>query len=132
MHISKTIRLLIAIATPLLAIALITIAYQLLARSVHFPVCIFHRLTGGWCPACGNTRCVIRLMHFEPIQAMRSNITIPFLTVLLICLYIENLLAIFGKNIYILSRRGTVWYVVIGIFILYYILRNFIPILAPV
>ncbi|MBR1472307.1 MAG: DUF2752 domain-containing protein [Lachnospiraceae bacterium] len=62
------------------------------------PKCSFHVITGGWCPACGNTRCVRYLLQGDFFMALRHNITIPFLGVLLLLLYLENLAAISGRD----------------------------------
>ena len=56
----------------------------------------------------------------------------PFLSLLLCLLYIENLAAIFGRDIKLLPRKGLFWGIVIGLFFVYYVLRNFFPVLGPI
>ena len=37
------------------------------------PPCLFHRLTGLYCPGCGTTRAFYHLIRGEPLAAMGSN-----------------------------------------------------------
>jgi hypothetical protein len=52
------------------------------------PTCPFHALTGLYCPGCGSTRALHRLMHGDVEAALRFNplmvATLPVLGVLLI------------------------------------------------
>lgn len=96
------------------------------------PECDFYRLTGYLCPGCGNTRCVTHLFHGELVSALRCNITIPFLLILLILLYAENTAALAGRKVKLLSRKLWVWLAVIALFTVYFIVRNFIPEIAPI
>lgn len=38
-----------------------------------FPPCLFHRLTGLWCPGCGTTRALHQLLHGNLTAAFRFN-----------------------------------------------------------
>ncbi len=38
-----------------------------------FPPCLFHRLTGLWCPGCGTTRALHQLLHGNLAAAIRLN-----------------------------------------------------------
>ena len=79
-----------------------------------------------------NTRSVEALLHGHIFTAIRNNATMPFLSLLPILLYFENLGALFGRDIKLLPRKWLFWGPVIGIFIVYFIVRNFIPVLAPI
>ena len=47
-----------------------------------YPVCIFHALTGLWCPGCGSLRALHQLLHGHVLAALRYNpltvLALPF------------------------------------------------------
>ncbi len=48
-----------------------------------WPGCIFHKLTGLYCPACGNTRALHALLHFDiPACFSRNALFLPSLALL--------------------------------------------------
>ncbi len=55
-----------------LAIARAVFAFNPEQVSV-FPPCLFHRLTGLWCPGCGTTRALHQLLHGNLAAAIRLN-----------------------------------------------------------
>jgi Protein of unknown function (DUF2752) len=42
------------------------------------PPCNFHQYTGLYCPGCGGTRCVTRLIHGDVIGAIRANAALVY------------------------------------------------------
>ena len=38
-----------------------------------YPVCLFHVLTGFYCPGCGGTRAVYQLLHGHLLRALHDN-----------------------------------------------------------
>ena len=38
-----------------------------------YPACLFHKLTGLWCPGCGSTRALHQLIHGNLSAAFRLN-----------------------------------------------------------
>jgi len=38
-----------------------------------FPSCLFHDVTGWYCPGCGITRALHALVHFDPVRAFAMN-----------------------------------------------------------
>lgn len=102
--------------------------YILLKYNIGIP-CIFHKLTGFYCPGCGMTRAFISLIKLDIYQAFRYNM----LVIILVPFFI-----IYGVNKYILKNKYKIprfiFYILLVITILFAILRN-IPnfsFLAPV
>ena len=84
--------------------------------------CIFHKITGLYCPGCGITRALASAVQLKFYQAIQYNLLIIFIIPLGI-IYISN-----KKKI-----PNYIWYILLAITIIYGILRN-IPIfefLAP-
>ncbi len=129
---SKRLRAAIAIAVPIMALVLLALRDIVIGLAKSLPPCTFHKVTGYWCTGCGNTRSCIALLHGHIWTAIRNNATMPFLSLLLCLLYAENLAAVFGKDIKLLPRKTWIWMIVIGLFFAYFIVRNFVPALAPI
>lgn len=47
------------------------VLFSLLWPFTRIPVCLFHRLSGLPCPACGTTRCMHALLRLDPAEAWR-------------------------------------------------------------
>ena len=94
--------------------------------------CPFHTITGYHCPGCGNTRSLRALLDLNIPLALHNNPTIPTLALIGILGYIELILDICGKKVHILPRSIVFWYTVLGLFFIFYIVRNFVPALQPV
>ena len=100
--------------------------------SGHFPKCFFYEITGNFCPACGNTRSVIALLHGNLLLALRCNAIIPFLACIVIALYIELCFNFFNFKVRIIPRNNLLLVIFIVGFMIYFILRNFFPLIAPI
>ena len=77
--------------------------------------CLFHEVTGLYCPGCGMTRAMISIIKLDFYQASRFNILI-FIVIPFFIIY------------FILKDKKTIpnwiWYVLLSLVILYGILRN--------
>lgn len=62
-----------AIAVPLVAIAMIIYIGLFDPEEYPAPQCLFHRLTGYDCPGCGTQRAVHALLHGRVAEAWRHN-----------------------------------------------------------
>lgn len=94
--------------------------------------CGFYTVTGKYCPGCGNTRSVRCMLNGDFLLALRMNLTMPFLTVLGALFYIEMIFDLLGKRIRIVPRK--IWFLtaVLAFFGIYFIVRNFMPGIAPI
>lgn len=111
------------------AFLIIGILFIILFIAYNFRIpCIFHEVTGLYCPGCGGTRAIIALAKLDIYQAIRYNIltviAIPVFCTALICKYIFKIKY---------KIPDLVWYFVIVIIIIYGILRNipYFSFLAP-
>lgn len=121
-----------AVLAPAAVISAYIFSDRIMSLAPYLGGCMFHRLTGIWCPGCGNTRSIAAMFEFDFLLAFRNNAAPPFLALCLLCLYLELLADIFGRKIRILPRIPWIWYTVPALFMVYYVLRNFIPAIAPV
>lgn len=91
------------------------------------PPCTIHLYTGLLCPGCGNTRAVTALADFDLITSVRYN-PIPLICVILAALYYTELvLYVFGKHKKLVPRKWSFWLIFVILFLIYCVVRNFIP-----
>ena len=84
--------------------------------------CLFHKLTGFYCPGCGITRLLFSLIHLDFYQAFRYN---PLVFILLILSMVYWLFKLILKKFSIdLIIPNFVWYILLFIVIIYGIMRN--------
>lgn len=97
---------------------------------LHIP-CILWFLTGFYCPGCGGTRSIRALLDGNLWLALRYNPGVPLVAVLGLLWYAEQLLALSGRQKKIIPRSRRFWVPLLGMLILFYLLRNGISMLAP-
>lgn len=99
---------------------------------VGYPIpCLFHKITGLYCPGCGTTRMIICILKFDFYNAFRNNqVCFIYLVISLIYLILR---ALFNIK---LSKKSINYICVIAIIILiiFGILRNlpYFPFLRPI
>lgn len=98
---------------------------------VHIPVCPFYDKLHLYCPGCGNTRSVMALLRGDILASLRYNITPVLLVVLGGLWYVQGLMRVLGKRVRLLPGSLWFWFGLIALVFLYYIVRNFIPWMAP-
>jgi len=94
--------------------------------------CPFNTFWHIYCPGCGGTRAVYALLDFDFLRAVRCNALYCAFFLLCALFWLENLMALMGKNVKIIPRSRVFIVTASGIALAYLILRNFIPLLAPV
>lgn len=85
------------------------------------PSCVYYDKWGIYCVGCGNTRALRALLNGDILLSLRCNPIIVTILILGIIHYLELLL-----NKKLLPKNKIFWAVIIILFILYYIIRNFI------
>lgn len=91
------------------------------------PPCYFYSLTGIPCPGCGLTRSVISLLRGDVLTAMRYNLMPFFLVVIILPLWLELWFYLFYRPIKLLPRSNWFIYGMLGLYLIYIVIRNFIP-----
>lgn len=130
---SKTKKILAWLMTfllPLLAMLTFLLKNCILKLSVKFPKCDFYKKTGYLCPACGNTRSVQALLRGQILTSLGYNITPMLFLVLAMAFYTEVVAFLFGKSLRIIPRNYVFLVVLLSCLVIYYIARNFVPLLT--
>ena len=114
----------------LIVILLCTSFFFLYTKINIFIPCIFHELTGLYCPGCGITRCLIAIIKLDFMQAFRYNMLVFILLPIFIFIGIKKYYCwLLNKQCILFSNR---FYITLAIItILFGILRNIFPIFAP-
>ncbi|VAW18609.1 hypothetical protein MNBD_BACTEROID01-2263 [hydrothermal vent metagenome] len=105
-------------------------------EGVFFPKCVFHSLTGYYCPGCGSQRAIHSLLHLNISGVVNNNLLlIPAVLTMAYGLAIPEINRRFNKDYKNLLYYKQVPLVVLIIIVLFWILRNirFYPfsVLAP-
>ncbi len=112
---------------------LFSVLYLIFAKIFNiYLYCPFHEITGLYCPGCGVTRMIYSIFELNFYQAFRYNpllfIFLPFIIILLI----NSIYSKFKKEKSIYEKiPNFVWSVFLVVLIIYWILRNIFPFLAP-
>ncbi|MBR1592967.1 MAG: DUF2752 domain-containing protein [Ruminococcus sp.] len=130
----KKFKNIIFILSPLILIpaAYLIVSFYRDRISIYIPPCLIRTFTGIYCPGCGATHCIYELSSGHILKAVKYNAVIFGLIVYAVLLWAEKILSAFGKNIKIIPANHAFYAVTAGIAVLYFIIRNFIPLLAPV
>lgn len=120
-----------------ISVLVLILAYACLSACFHVGLpCIFHTLTGLYCPGCGLGRSVLSLLSGDWKQAFRYNVLLMPCILPGILLLLESFVEVMMGRPYhkiliirILERSG----IFIALILVFFgILRNIFPFLAPV
>lgn len=117
----------------LLFLVICTIIFLILDSIFKFNIhCIFKTYTGFYCPGCGITRMFKSMIVFDFYQAFRYNPLLFIFTPFFFFLLINYLYCYYKKKESVFKKiPNIVWNILLFITIIYWILRNIIPWLAP-
>ncbi|KQY50576.1 hypothetical protein ASD14_11705 [Lysobacter sp. Root494] len=97
-----------------------------------FPSCLFHDLTGWYCPGCGITRALHALVHFDLVRAFAMNALLVASLPLLAAMALQGFThrALLPASVSRVAFNGKVW---IGALVVFGIARNLpgLELLAP-
>jgi hypothetical protein len=96
------------------------------AAGSRYPTCVFHQMTGLWCPGCGLTRGAYQLLHGHVGAAMSYNIFTPLALVTIVAAWFLWVRAAWGAiPIRVSQRAARSLAVILSILVLGYgVLRN--------
>jgi hypothetical protein len=116
----------IACGGALAASAAFIVTHDPSAPGSRFPACVFHQVTGLWCPGCGLTRGTYQLLHGHIGAALSSNLFTPIALVAIITVWLAWLRVSWGASpIRMPQRAGRLLAVALpALVIAYGVLRN--------
>ena len=117
-----------------IGIVIFTLVYWFVNKNFNIGIpCVFHEVTGLYCPGCGLTRMIFCLLSFDFYHAFRNNmlmfILFPFFIVCIID-YIISYLKYKKPLIYKIKQRY--WIILLVIAVIFGIVRNIFPYMAPI
>lgn len=72
-------------------------------------------------------------MHGDILLALRQNAVVIAAIIVLLALYIELVLRVFGKNVrFPLIHNPKFYFIMLALWLVYAVARNFIPEIAPI
>ena len=115
-------------------LACILLVYAFVAIHFHAYIpCLFHKVTGLYCPGCGITRMIVSMFKGEFYQAFRYNMVMFVLFPFFIFFIVDYLFSVIRKKDALFRKiPSIILYILIGILILFAVLRNIFPWLGPV
>lgn len=112
---------------PFIAVSLIYLfRNNIIKLGTLFPSCPSYTLLDIYCPGCGNTRSVQHLLKGDILGSLKFNIVPIFGIVLGTLAYLELITFLFGKRKKLVPRNRKFWSIIIIVFSIYFVLRNFI------
>ncbi|MCL1831665.1 MAG: DUF2752 domain-containing protein [Oscillospiraceae bacterium] len=122
----------ICFAVPLCVVAFVLLYEPLLRFAQKGQDCVAYTRLGVLCPGCGATRATTALVRRADIaESLRCNAVIVFGALIGLSFYIELVLNLFSKSMKIVPRSNVFLFGSIGAFLVYYVVRNFVPFLMP-
>lgn len=98
---------------------------EILHALFHLP-CLFHWLTGYYCPGCGGTRAVVYLLHGQIAESFRYHPLVPYAAAVIGLELLTALIARWTKNPrWYLGHEKFFLYLAIGIVAVNWIFKNY-------
>ncbi len=96
------------------------------AAGSRYPACVFHQMSGLWCPGCGLTRGTYELLNGHIGAALGYNIFTPVALVAIVVAWMAWLRVSWGRQGLRMPQRAGRWLVIAVpvLIIVYGVLRN--------
>ena len=117
----------------IIVVIILLICYLIVGHNHDLYVpCIFHLVTGLWCPGCGITRMLFSIITGDFKEAFYYNQLLFISSPIFLFFFIENIYAkLKNKKPMYLKVPNIVYYLYIVLLVLFMILRNIFPQIAP-
>jgi hypothetical protein len=113
-----------ALVTALAGAVVVLFIFEPAQSSIYAP-CLFHKLTGLYCPGCGSTRALHQLLHGHFIKAMSFNsLTVLVLPFLIYAFLSYGLTAIKNCQLPRIFVRPIFVWTLVAVIIIFGVLRN--------
>ena len=117
----------------ILILIFIILVYLILGHTFHIYIpCVFHEITGLYCPGCGVTRMLYSLLSGDMYAAFRYNMLLFVCLPIIVFLGINYIYAGFkNKKPLCFKIPNFIWIISIVILLIWMIIRNIFPYFAP-
>ena len=123
----------LVLAVPIVSAAVLGAAAVLILSNFKLWECPFNSFLHIYCAGCGATRAATALMRGDILLSLRQNAAVIVGLILVLLLYIELVLKVFGKSFrFPLIHNAKFYFVLLALWLTYAVARNFIPEIAPV
>lgn len=129
---NTTLKKILVCIFPFLCIPILYFTAQYAINNIQMPACEVYSVLGVYCPGCGMTRAVTALINGEILLSLRQNAFVLITILIAVAFYIEFAIRTFGVNFKLPFHKEKYIYIILIVFALYTIARNFIPQIAPI
>ena len=129
---NSTFKKILVCIFPFLCIPILYFSAQYVINNVQMPPCDVYAVLGIYCPGCGMTRAVTVLVNGDILLSLRQNAFVLITILIAVAFYIEFAIRAFGVNFKLPFHKEKYIYIILIVFALYTIARNFIPQIAPI
>lgn len=129
---SKKQRIFFTILPFVVAIVLFFLAKLCVQYIKYVPPCISYEMFDIICPGCGMTRSVLALLDGNILLSLRQNPLIILGILGFSLMYLDFLLKVWGKKLPFEIYNTKAAWILIVLILIFTILRNVFPVLAPI